>query len=75
MAVTEFDNNAALQAHRRTFRGFERLVLFAAMHIALTLVCLALAFIGHIPLIALLLGIGGTLALIMGFVVTANSSS
>lgn len=74
MAVVEYDTNAELRAHRRTFEGFERLVLFAAMHVALVLVCLALAFVGGIPLLALLLGIGGTLALIMGFVVTANGS-
>ena len=48
---------------------FERLVLFAAMHITLTLACLALAFIGNVPVIALLLGVGGTLALIVGFVI------
>ena len=75
MAVTDYDTNAELRARRRTFRGFERLVLFAAMHLALVLACLALAFVGQTPLIALLLGIGGTLGLIMGFVVTANSSS
>jgi hypothetical protein len=75
MAVTEFDNGVEVRAHRRTFLSFERLVLFAAMHVALVLVCLALAFVGHIPVVALLLGLGGTLALIAGFVVTGNSSS
>jgi len=73
MAITEFDNDMELGAHRRTFASFERLVLFAAMHIALTLSCLALAFVGNIPVIALLLGVGGTIALIAGFVITANS--
>ena len=36
----------------------------------LILVCLALAFVGHIPVLAVLLGIGGTLALMIGFAVT-----
>jgi len=73
MALTEFDN-AEVRAHWRTFVTFERLVLFAVMHITLTLACLALAFIGHAPMIALLLGVGGTLALIAGFVVAGTQS-
>jgi len=68
VAVTDL-HMAEGRAHRRTFVTFERLVLFAAMHITLTLACLALAFIGHVPVIALLLGIGGTLVLIVGFVI------
>jgi hypothetical protein len=74
MAISEFDNTAEVRAHRRTFLAFERLVLFAALHIALTLACLALAFMGDAPLIALLIGIGGTLAMIAAFVVTAANS-
>ena len=70
MAVVEFDApTEEVRAHRRTFLGFERLVLFAVLHITLTLACLALAFVGHAPLFAFLLGVGGTLALIAGFVV------
>jgi hypothetical protein len=75
MAVTDFDTNLEVRAHRRTFLSFERLVLFTAMHVALVLACLALAFVGHIPVLALLLGLGGTLALIVGFAVTGNSST
>lgn len=73
MAVTEYDDTADVRAHRRTLVTFERLVLFALLHITLTLACLALAFVGHAPLIALLIGLGGTLALIVGFVVTATN--
>ena len=75
MAITELDNAAEIRAHRRTFAAFERLVLFAAMHVALTLACLALAFVGNVPMFALLLGIGGTVALIAGFVITGTKSS
>jgi hypothetical protein len=74
MAVTEFDTTGEVREHRRTFISFERLVLFAVMHITLTLACLALAFIGHAAMIALLLGIGGTLALIVGFAVAGANS-
>jgi len=58
MAVVEFDATPAeeVRAHRKTFITFERLVLFAVLHITLTLGCLALAFVGHAPLFAFLLG-------------------
>jgi hypothetical protein len=36
-----------LSEHLRSFFSFERLVLFAVLHIALTLSAAALAFIGH----------------------------
>ncbi len=66
---------AELNAHRRTFESFERLVLFAILHIGLTLACFALAFIAHVPLISLVLWIGGTLAMVAVFTVTANYSA
>ena len=34
----------------------------------------ALALLGHLPVIGLLLGVGGTLALILGFVVAGANS-
>jgi hypothetical protein len=75
MAVVEYDAAAEVRAHRRTFHAFERLVLFAALHIALTLGCLALAFPGHAELVGLLLWIGGTVAMIVGFAVTGTNSN
>jgi len=74
MAVVPLDTESAaeVRAHRRSFLAFERLVLFAAMHVALSLGCLALAFPGHAEAFALLLWIGGTLALIVGFAVTGS---
>jgi len=66
MVDTVHDPLAAVRdlgAHRRTFH------VSAILHIALVLACLALAFIGNSPLIALLLGAGGTVALIMAFVI------
>jgi hypothetical protein len=47
-------------------------VLFAILHIGLTLACLALAFLAHVPLISLVIWIGGTLAMIASFTVIAN---
>jgi len=76
VSVTEFNTaNAEVRAHRRTFVTFERLVLFAAMHVALVLASLALAFLGHIPMIAVLLGLGGTVALIAAFAIAGSRST
>lgn len=76
MAIIEFDaEKAELRAHRRTFTNFERLVLFAAMHVALVLACLALAFLGHIPVLAVLLGLGGAVALIAAFAIAGSRST
>ena len=75
MSIAEFDTNTEVRAHRRSFVSFERLVLFAVMHVALVLACLALAFLGHIPVIAVLLGLGGTVALIAAFAIAGSQSS
>lgn len=76
MAVVEFDPAATqeFREHRHSFMTFERIVLFAVMHIALVLACLALAFLGNVPLLGFLLGVGGTLALIVAFVTTGAGS-
>jgi hypothetical protein len=58
-----------IEQHRETYQGFSKLVLFACLHIGLVLACLALAFLGGIPLLALLLGLGGTAAMIVAFFV------
>jgi hypothetical protein len=60
-----------LPAHQQTFHRFNRLVLFAILHIGLVLGSLALAFLGHSPLIATLLGVGGTAALLVAFAITS----
>jgi hypothetical protein len=65
--MTDADLKADLPAHQQTFMGFSKLILFSILHIALMLSCLALAFLGHIPILALLIGVGGTVALIAGF--------
>jgi hypothetical protein len=60
-----------LPAHQQTFHGFSKLVLFAVLHITLVLGCLALAFLGHSPVIGTLLGVGGTLALLAIFAMSS----
>jgi len=73
MTVVEFDPTTTqeLREHRRSFVTFERMVEFAVVHIALILSCLALAFLGNVPWLGFLLGVGGTIALIAWFVVSA----
>jgi energy-converting hydrogenase Eha subunit C len=59
-----------LQAHQKTFHAFGKLVLFSILHIGLVLACLALAFLGNVPVVAALLGIGGTVVLLVIFAIS-----
>jgi hypothetical protein len=63
---------AELRAHRRTFESLGRLVLFVILHIGLTLACLALAFLAHIPAISLAMWVAGTVDMIAVFAITGN---
>ena len=56
--------------HADTYASFSRLVLFMILWIVLLLACMALGLVGGSGLIALLLGIGGSIAIIVGAVVT-----
>lgn len=72
MAATSNDVRATaeeLREHEETFRSFNKLVLFAILHVGLVLACLALAFLGQVPLVALLIGLGGTIAMVVAFVI------
>ena len=71
-AVDDFSAVAQLSVHRRTFHSFARLVLFAILHIGLTLACLALAFLGNAPLVALAIWLAGTLTMVATFAISAN---
>jgi hypothetical protein len=57
------------RAHLDTYTSFSKLVMFMVLWIVLLLSSMALGLIAHVSIIALLLGIGGTLALIIGFAV------
>ena len=65
------DSALELREHEETFHSFSKLVLFAVLHIVLVLVCLALGFVGHIPVLAVLMGLGGTLVLLIAFVIAS----
>ncbi|MDP1751913.1 MAG: aa3-type cytochrome c oxidase subunit IV [Reyranella sp.] len=57
------------RAHQETYTSFNKLVLFTILWIVLLLVSMALGLVGHLSIFALLLGIGGTVALLVAFAV------
>ncbi len=58
-----------LPAHVQTYQSFNKLVLFAILFILLLLSCMALGLVGGQSIFALLLGVGGTVALLTAFAV------
>jgi hypothetical protein len=56
-------------AHLGTYNAFSKLVLFSILFIVLLLSSMALGLVGGAPLFALLIGIGGTIALLVAFAV------
>jgi len=56
-------------AHLSTYNSFSKLVLFAILFIILLLVCMGLGLVGNSGVFALLLGIGGSVALLVAFAV------
>lgn len=64
-----------LEDHRRSFSTFRHMVVFAALHIALTLACLALAFVGNAQLTGFLIWLAGTLVLAVAVMVHGSGRS
>lgn len=73
--ITDFDQRQMLHEHRRSWLSFEYVVLFATLHVALTLICVALAFLADVRLLALIFWIGGSVAMIAAFVVRWTSAT
>lgn len=63
------ESPAEVRSHRESFHSFMKFATFAVMHVALMLVCLALGFPGNAPVFAVLLGIFGTLAMVVALLV------
>ncbi len=55
--------------HMESYKAFNKLVLYTILWIVLLLVCMALGLVGNLPVLSLLLGIGGTIALLVAFAV------
>ena len=56
-------------AHLATYTSFNKLVTFTILWIVLLLVSMALGLIAHLSLLAVVLGVGGSVALLIGFAV------
>ena len=56
-------------AHLSTYNSFNKLVLFTILFIVLLLACMALGLVGNVPVLALLIGLGGTFAMLVAFAV------
>ena len=62
-------DNTEYRAHLATYTAFSKLVLFMILWLVLLLSTMALGLVGGVHLLSLLLGVGGTLALIVAFAV------
>jgi hypothetical protein len=58
-----------IRAHMDTYTAFNKLVLFVILWVILLLSSMALGLIAHIGILSLMLGVGGTIALLIGFAV------
>jgi hypothetical protein len=62
-------DDAQYRAHLATYTSFSKLVLFMILWLVLLLSCMALGLVGGVHLLSLLIGIGGTIALLIAFAV------
>jgi len=67
--MAEVEMQEDLPAHLQTYHAFNKLVTFAILAVIITLSCMALGLVGHAPVIAVLLGVGGNIALLIAFAV------
>jgi len=58
-----------IRAHMDTYTSFNKLVLFTILWVILLLSSMALGLVAHVGLLSLLLGVGGTIVLLIGFAV------
>lgn len=57
------------RAHLATYTSFNKLVTFSILWIVLLLVAMAVGLVGHMSIFGLVLGVGGTLGLLVAFAV------
>jgi hypothetical protein len=69
MAEVQAEVQEDYRAHHETYAAFNKLVLFTVLWLVLLMVSMALGLVGNLPVIALLLGVGGSLALLVAFAV------
>lgn len=56
-------------AHLATYTSFNKLVTFGILWIVLLLVSMAIGLVGHLSLLALVMGVGGSIALLIAFAI------
>ncbi len=56
-------------AHLKAYHSFNKLVTFTLLWIVLILASMALGLVGNMSILALVLGIGGSVALLVAFAV------
>lgn len=63
------DNSAEYRDHLATYHSFNKLVTFLLLWVILILASMALGLVGGVHVLSVLLGAGGTFALIIAFAV------
>lgn len=62
-------SNAEYRAHLDTYTSFNKLVLFTILWVVLLLASMALGLIAHAGFLSVVLGVGGTIALLVAFAI------
>lgn len=63
------DNSSEYREHLATYNSFNKLVTFTLLWVVLLLSSMALGLVGGVHILSILLGVGGTFALIVAFAV------
>ena len=58
-----------IRAHMDTYTSFNKLVLFTILWVILLLSSMALGLVAHVGMLSLLMGVGGTIVLLIAFAV------
>ena len=62
-------SNAEYRAHLDTYTSFNKLVLFTILWVLLLLSTMALGLVAHVGFLSVVLGVGGTIALLVAFAI------
>jgi hypothetical protein len=63
------DNSTEYRDHLATYTAFNKLVLFVLLWVVLLLSSMALGLVGGVHILSILMGIGGTIALLIAFAI------
>jgi hypothetical protein len=62
-------SNAEYREHLDTYTSFNKLVMFTILWVMLLLSSMALGLVAHVGFLSVVLGVGGTIALLVAFAV------